>query len=202
MKNNPAQLELFDLHNQEAHGNSPKADPLQQAKVRGYQKVIFQAIAFIFVGLVSFSLGVEKGRKPIARVTPQASETSSVPFVPLSEVINGANVSDKPQKPEPDVKEESGSLLAKNQKQLKILKPQQGAITAKAQWTIQVASISRSKNVKKELSHLENKGYHAFGLVKGKYTVICVGKFAAKDHAQNSLAKLKTKYPDCQIRKL
>lgn len=200
--NNHTQLELFDLHNQEAEAHSPKADPLQLAKVRGYQKAIFQVIAFIFVGLVSFSLGVEKGKKPIARLTPQASETSNAPFVPLNEAISGAAVSDKPQKPEPEVKEESGSLLAKNQNQLKTLKPQQAAITAKAQYTIQVASISRTENVKKELSRLENKGYHAFGLVKGKYTVICVGKFAAKDHAQNSLAKLKTKYPDCQVRKL
>ncbi|OGX32220.1 MAG: hypothetical protein A3G37_00685 [Omnitrophica WOR_2 bacterium RIFCSPLOWO2_12_FULL_46_30] len=199
MKNNPTQLELFNLHNQEAEAQSPKADPLQLAKVRGYQKAIFQVIAFIFVGLVSFSLGVGKGRKPIARVTPQ--ETNA-PFVPLNEAISGAAVSDKPQKPERDIGEESGSLLAKNQNQLKILKPQQGAITVKAQYTVQVASISRSENVKKELSRLENKGYHAFGLVKGKYTVICVGKFAAKDHAQNSLTKLKTKYPDCQIRKL
>lgn len=197
--NNPTQLELFDLHNQKAQGNSLKADPLTLAKVRGYQKAIFQVIAFIFVGLVSFSLGVEKGKKPIARVTAQEI---NAPFVPLNEAISGAAISDKPQKPEPDVKEESGSLLAKNQNQLKIFKPQQGVITVKAQYTIQVASILRSENVKKELSRLENKGYHAFGLVKGKYTVICVGKFAAKDHAQNSLAKLKNKYPDCQVRKL
>lgn len=182
---NPTQLELFDLHEQEAQTQSPKADPLRLAKVRGYQKSIFQAIAFIFVGLVSFSLGVEKGRKPI-----------------VNEAASGAAVSDKPQKPEPDVKEESGSLLAKNQNQPKVLKPQQAAITVKAQYTIQVASISRSENVKKELSRLENKGYHAFGLLKGKYTVICVGRFAAKDHAQDSLAKLKNKYPDCQVRKL
>lgn len=197
--NNPTQLELFDLHEQEARGNSPKADPLRLAKVRGCQKAIFQAIAFIFVGLVSFSLGVEKGRKLIVRVTPQEIKA---PFVPLNEAIGGAAVNDKPQKLEPDVKEESGSLLAKNQNQPKALKPQPAAITAKAQYTIQVASISRSENVKKELSRLENKGYHAFGLLKGKYTVICVGKFAAKDHAQDSLAKLKNKYPDCQVRKL
>ncbi|OGX26300.1 MAG: hypothetical protein A3J51_04705 [Omnitrophica WOR_2 bacterium RIFCSPHIGHO2_02_FULL_45_21] len=199
MKNNPTQLELFDLRNQAAQGNSPKADPLRLAKVRGFQKAIFQLIAFIFVGLVSFSLGVEKGKKPIARVIPQEI---NAPFVPLSEAISGAAVSDKPQKPEPEVKEENASLLAKNQNHLKISKPRQGATTAKAQYTIQVASISRSENVKKELSRLENKGYHAFGLVKGKYTVICVGKFDLKDHAQNSLVKLKTKYPDCQLRKL
>lgn len=199
MKNNPAQLELFDLRNQEAQVNSAKADPFQLAKVRGYQKAIFQLVAFIFLGLVSFSLGVEKGKKTIARAIPQEI---SAPFVPLNEAISGSAVSDKPQKPEPEVKEYSGSLLAKNQNQIEIFKPQQGAITAKAQWTIQVASILRSINVKKELSRLENKGYHAFWLVKGKYTVICVGKFAAKGHAQSSLAELKTKYPDCQLRKL
>lgn len=196
MKNNPTQLELFDLHNQEAEAQSPKADPLQLARVRHYQKAIVHLIAYIFVGLVSFSLGVEKSKETISRVIPQEI---NAPFVPLNKTISGAAVSDKP---EPAVKEENGSLLAKNQNQLKISKHQQGAITAKAQYTIQVASILRSENVKKELSHLKNKGYHAFGLMKGKYTVICVGKFAAKGPAQNSLAKLKTKYPDCQIRRL
>lgn len=199
MKNNPTQLELFDSHNQEAQVQSVKADPLRLAKVRGYQKAIFQLIAVIFVGLVSFSLGVEKGKKQIARAAPR--ETSA-PFVPLSEAISGAAVSDKPQKPAPGVPKEQGDLLAKNQNQLKIAKPLQGVITAKDQYTIQVASILRVENVKKELSRLENNGYSAFWLVKGKYTVICVGKFAAKGHAQDSLAKLKNKYPDCQVRKL
>lgn len=181
MKNNPTQLELFDLRNQEEQGNPPKADPLQLAKVRGCQKVIFQLIAFIFVGLVSFSLGVEKGRKPMVRLRSPLT----------NEAISAAAVSDKPQNPGPDIKSPT------TQKDAAVLEGY-----PEAQWTIQVASILRSENVKKELARLENKGYSAFGLVKGKYTVICVGKFAAKDHAQNSLAKLKTRYPDCQIRKL
>lgn len=200
MKNNPTQLELFDLHHQETEGNSAKADPLQLAKVRGYQKAIFQVIAFIFVGLLSFSLGVEKGKKLIVRVTPQEIKA---PFVPLSEAIGGAAVSDKPQKPgrgalqeaQPSPRQSPSAFTPKSAPIAKEESPQ-------ARYTIQVASILRSENVKKELSHLKDKGYNVFVLIKGKYTVICVGKFAVQGQAQNSLAKLKNKYPDCQIRKL
>ena len=194
MKNNPAQLELFDLHNQDAQSNSLKADPLSLAKARDYQKLIFRVIAFIFFGLVSFSLGVEKGKKSIARVSPQEIKA---PFVPLGEFING-----------PAASETTGAVGINN---VQIEKKASGAYIEKAktegksketQYTVQVASILRSENVKKELARLENKGYSAFGLLKGKYTVVCVGKFTAREQAQNALAKLKTKYPDCQIRKL
>lgn len=194
MKNNPAQLELFDLHNQDAHSNSLKADPSLLASVRDYQKLIFRVIAFIFFGLVSFSLGVEKGKKSIAKVSPQEIKA---PFVPLDKIINGPGSG------------ETTSAAGINNVQIEkkpdavyIEKAKTEVKSKEMQYTVQVASILRSENVKKELARLENKGYSAFGLLKGKYTVVCVGKFIARHKAQEALAKLKTKYPDCQIRKL
>ena len=52
------------------------------------------------------------------------------------------------------------------------------------------------------VSQLKSKGYTAFSLTKGKYTVICVGRFNAKEDAQINLVKMKNSYPDCQIRRL
>jgi cell division septation protein DedD len=71
-----------------------------------------------------------------------------------------------------------------------------------ANYTIQVASISRAENAKRELTRLKNKGYSAFSLSKGKYIVICVGRFGAKEEAAISAQKLKSRYPDCIIRRL
>ncbi len=202
MKNTPAQLELFDLHNQDAHSNALKADPIQLAKARDYQKLIFRVIAFIFFGLVSFSLGVEKGKKSIAMVSPQETRA---PFVPLDKFID----TQRSRSINAPAAGESASAIGINNVQVDkkvdgayIEKAKTEGKSKEAQYTVQVASILRSENVKKELSRLENKGFSAFGLLKGKYTVVCVGKFTAREQAQNALAKLKTKYPDCQIRKL
>jgi len=95
----------------------------------------------------------------------------------------------------------SASLDKKTEKVNLQAKPDSKELVQK-NYTIQVASISNSKNVGKELSKLRSKGYTAFSLTKGKYTVICVGRFNARKDAQINLVKMKNSYPDCQIRRL
>lgn len=192
-KNNTAQLEMFTLDDQDiAYDKSvSRADPLRLEKVRDYQKLIFKCIAFMLVSLVSFSLGVEKGKKAVQMLRPALEQASpketadvtveqkippTITHTPIDIRIVASS------KPKPAV------LKEKSEK--------------KANYTIQVASISKAKNVKGELTSLKNKGYSVFSLVKGKYTVICVGRFNAKEDAKNSLEKLRNKYPDCQIRRL
>lgn len=191
IKNNAGQLELFQLDEQggkDFNNSGRPKDPLHLGKVREYQKLILSLLACIFIGMASYSLGFEKGRKLIVKAESGAPVNASSPR--LTPDI-------------PDIKKDVSYLLAVS------TQPGAKAVISNAQkpiassiYTIQVASISQSENVKKELSNLKNKGYSAFSLSKGKYMVICVGRFNVKTEAQNNLEKLKNKYPDCQIRRL
>ena len=193
-KQNISQLEMFSLDAQGAVADrgAPGYDPSRVKIVRGYQKLVLKAIAFIFISLVAYSQGVEKGKRQAAnltggltrRVSPGeiTKDAAASAVTPVAAGVPISASADAPLRPP----------LAEAVK----LEP------GKNNYTIQVASISNNKNIKSELASLKNKGYTAFSLVKGKYTVICVGKFEEKEDAKVKLQKLKTRYPDCQIRRL
>ncbi len=203
-KVNPTQLELFELSEPAAStgkdfaANSHLHGPL----VRRYQKVIINIVAVIFISLASYSLGVEKGKKT-ALVT--AVELSA-PHVNTQINLNAITPADSSGARASSVKE-SGNRVKVNarvdtQANTEENKEKDKEKTRINNFTIQVASISQNKNVSKELAQLKNKGYSAFSMPKGKYTVICVGEFSVKEDAHNAFLKLKSSYPDCQLRRL
>lgn len=194
-KQNTAQLEMFTLDGQDAaHGRGVSAvDPIRLKKVRDYQKMIFRGSAIMLICLVSFSLGVEKGKR-----------TAVVGIAPLLEqprLEETADIAVPPQTP-PAITHTPADIRALASGRPGVQEAALKQKQKKASYTIQVASISEPKNARRQLASLENKGYSAFSLVKGKYTVICVGRFSDKEDARNNLEKLKVKYPDCLIRRL
>lgn len=213
LRNNSVQLEMFKTDDEASGGQGASGgNPLHLKKIRDYQKAIYTLVAFIFVSLVSFSFGVEKGKKQIAGIMP------GMKIEPLSlPKVESANNS-LPVETKPVFRPQEPPLLAKNKKEektgplVKTLPLRMGRFIPldkksddkfnQTSYTIQVASIAKSQNVTKELSKLKNKGYTAFSLAKGKYTVICVGRFNTREDAQINLARMKNSYPDCQIRRL
>lgn len=195
-KENMAQLEMFSL---EADGHAvdngaPARDPSRLKIAREYQKLVLKGITLILISLLAYSRGVEKGKR--LAVNSAGGLTQNTAVKEAAAVVTSVNSN--------PVVPMAVSAVDKN---TVIPKPPEAAIVAKTEsgkqnYTIQVASISKDKNAKSELARLRNKGYTAFSLVKGKYTVICVGKFEEKVEAVNNLEKLKVKYPDCQIRRL
>lgn len=193
-KQNISQLEMFSL---DAQGDAADRgvsgyDPSRVKIIRGYQKLILKVIAFIFISLLAYSMGVEKGKLRAANLT--GGLTHRAPAVEITKEPVASVVT--PAAAEAASGANADAQLRPLQAEAVKLEP------GKNNYTIQVASISRNKNVKSELASLRNKGYTAFSLVKGKYTVICVGKFEEKEDAKLKLQKLKTRYPDCQIRRL
>lgn len=206
MPEEKAQLELFNVeeHQRAVNKNVSSIDSVYVKKIRDYKKIIFSLIGVMFVALAAFSAGMEKGKKLALRGIQTATVSVLHTTQNTTPVINKSPVI-IPVKELP-VKE--ASVLAKNiavQGIPLVTAPEQkpkNLNTAKSNYTIQVASIAQNKYVTSELSQLKNKGYSAFSLVKGKYTVIYVGKFGAKEEAQNILPRLRADYPDCQIRRL
>ncbi len=217
--NNSVQLEMFKTDDEASGGQGVSGkNPLQLKKIRGYQKFIYTFVAFIFVSLVSFSFGVEKGKKQIAGIMPMGREPLSSPKAepasltveagplpskqgPILLVNKNTTFSQKTDGVTALITGKSAPLGKKTEEVNLQAKPDSKELVRK-NYTIQVASISNSKNVSKELSKLRSKGYTAFSLTKGKYTVICVGRFNAREDAQINLVKMKNSYPDCQIRRL
>lgn len=195
--NSTQQLEMFGSGGGSDFDN--ERPPLKEnaaflEKVYSYKKNIFFFIIFLFVSLISFSLGIEKG-KATAKFTATRNIVDQDTQAPSKEPIV------IPQEQQPVVKEEKtpvASSVAKEKKE----KTKNKEEFKKANYTIQVASVLQKKNINTELSKLKSKGYSAFSLPKGKYTVICIGKFNLKEEAQQFLQKLKTKYPGSQIRRL
>lgn len=194
-KEDMAQLEMFNLDadgRAEDRGASAR-DPSRLKITREYKKLILKGIALILISLLAYSRGVEKGKRLAVSFAEGLTQNAAVKeaaartvSVNSNSAATAATVVDK------------NAVIPKTPEAVIAPKPE----TGKQNYTIQVASISKDKNAKNELARLRNKGYTAFSLVKGKYTVICVGKFEEKVEAINNLEKLKVKYPDCQIRRL
>jgi len=69
-------------------------------------------------------------------------------------------------------------------------------------YTIQVASFKGPVYAQKEADSLKKMGHEAFILNKGKYVILCVGKFPEELKAKSILSQMKKKYKDCLIRRL
>ncbi|RKY27784.1 MAG: hypothetical protein DRP61_03350, partial [Candidatus Omnitrophota bacterium] len=69
-------------------------------------------------------------------------------------------------------------------------------------YSIQLATYTKKEIAEAEAKKLKRKGLNPLLLKKGKYLVLCVGKFRTKEEAKNLLANLKKRYTDCFLRKL
>lgn len=217
-KHNPVQLELFqgDGHSAMAQADSSRRELRPASLVRHYRKAVLSLVMVIFVSLVSYSFGVERGKNGALKataalppLTTSARQKISMPSQNTTDTFTGRQAAllspiavglKQNEKKSASVaienRGQTDSDLPKIQK-APVLKDSQTAT-----YTVQVASIQQRKNISKELTHLKTKGYNGFDLRKGTYTVICVGKFNVAQEAKNMQQKLKSSYPDCMIRRL
>ncbi len=68
-------------------------------------------------------------------------------------------------------------------------------------YTIQVVTYRSEAQALKEVSRLQEKGYTAAIINRGKLYVICVGRFENRTGANGVMQALKKRYPDCFLRK-
>lgn len=80
-------------------------------------------------------------------------------------------------------------------------KPLNSVVSA-FKYTIQVASYADEKFARKAAVDLNKSGFETLIMQKGKYAILCVGKFNKKNEASAVLSKLKSKYKDCLVRSI
>lgn len=149
------------------------------ASLRAYEKSIVIIISLVVIGIISFSLGVEKGKRIAAKLQPAALQTAVSPVA----VSN------------PTLKEEQPPVLIRQE-----LKEAIGSYTIN--YTIQVASYRTKTHAEKEAGALKKKGFSPFVLSKGEFSVVCVGNFPKQGSAKSLLTELKKQYRDCYVRRL
>lgn len=143
-------------------------------------KLYLSAVFFIIIFVVSFSLGVEKGKRiNLANLKTQPIESKKVmQKEPLPASI---------EKSKDEVERET---ITETPTQPEVI------------YAIQLASYSRKDIAEEEAKKLGKKGFKPFLIQKGKYLVLYVGKFKTKKEARSVAHSLKSRYSDCLIRKL
>jgi hypothetical protein len=139
-----------------------------------YENLIIMIIAIIMLFIISYSLGVEKGKHLV--VLKKDNLVEETPHIQ-------ERVEKKPLKrsPQPLKKKKTRTKFA-------------------SQYTIQVATFRKSVSVQQEMERLKNKGYQPFVINRGKFSEICVGSYSSKNAASVDLAKLRKIYADCFLR--
>ncbi|PIP19833.1 MAG: hypothetical protein COT38_04380 [Candidatus Omnitrophica bacterium CG08_land_8_20_14_0_20_41_16] len=222
------QLELF-LQSQDNPELSIKHSEKNSfaARIWGYEKTILIIIALLITGIISFSLGVEKGKR--MSVNPVRNTTQTSLNTIASNGVNQpalANLKGKSPVGHPAI----GGAIAKptnqkavvwppiakptNQKAVvwppiakpikKVEPPKQPPVvlTQQGPYTIQVASFKTNLYAQKEAELLKQRGFKALTLKRGKYIILCVGNFPNKETARPLLSELSKYYKSCYIRRL
>ena len=184
-KINHSQLELFSQPSNRYQAKTGYRSRSFFNNIKNYEKIIMVGIGFIIIGIISFTSGVEKGKKMAsARNDPH-------PNIALSEPSN---------RNQPILKKYDADKPFTAASQPMAIAPQKAA--GAKNFTVQVATYRSQTFAQKEAGSLKNKGLLPLLLSKGGFTILCVGKFADKENARPLLSQLKNRYPDCRIRRL
>lgn len=189
-KDSPYQLEMFSAQNPTFAHKGDRRDNLFFNFVRNHEKAILVIIGIITVSIISFGLGVEKGKRVASdKFNPRldmAEKPSLPPVAPAEQP--------KPQLTRETVALPEGSVEAKEKSAPQFLE-QQG-------YVIQLASYQQRNLADKEAEELKKKGFSPIILKKGVFTVLYVGNFPSKESASAKLSELRKRYTDCYVRRL
>jgi hypothetical protein len=167
--------------------------------------VLFMVIIMIMV--LSFSWGVERGKKIVARKNinpPMVAATAEIGpghdiITPESLAVSSPQVLSQPV----EVKSEQDPVVSPDNAVAISTEIASSEKSVDNVYTVQVASFKKgSTYAEKEAINLKDKGYEILVIPKGKYSIVCVGKFALEDQANVFSQKLKKQYKDCLVRRL
>ena len=168
------QLYLFSHRKDNEKGSSRPKVILPQ------DTLILLAVIAILLFIISFSIGVEKG-KNIARGISGVKE----------EIASPARSQDTATTRSTIIKEGAEA----NQRS------EEGAGEDRERYHVQVASFKKENSASKEVERLEDNGYPVVVMKKGDYVVIYVGGFESEGEARSNFQNLKKKYKDCIFKK-
>jgi len=193
-----SQFELFPRSKDEKVSNSSKKCVVLKDLTLSVENIILLSIILVMGFVLFFSFGVERGKQVVL-----ADQDDSVQSIALQEDIEIKQASDTIAKTSSEaiidpLKETEGNEV---REVIKIPQVQEIEINENF-FTIQVASFKLDKNAQKEAETLRNKGFEIYVLPKGRYSIVCVGKFNQKSEANDFAVRLKHRYNDYLVRRL
>lgn len=179
-----AQPELFPNFTQEQNEPRPVKKiifPQKKLKITlPYEGIFLLIIGFMMVVIISFSLGVEKGKRiKSAQLTPLSLRESQEPIRSSQKTAMGLL----------PVHEE----ISKEKEAL--------PVDHSRPYTIQVVTYRRKGYAREEMARLEKRGYQPFIITSGEYIQLCVGTYSNQKEARQLQKILKKTYRDCYVRR-
>ncbi|MDP8289519.1 MAG: SPOR domain-containing protein [Candidatus Susulua stagnicola] len=166
---NSRQLYLFSHNKNNEKGNG------RPRIILPLDTLILLGVIVILLFTLSFSMGVEKGKKVIL-----GGEKTTKKTVNSTQIEEAATTIDK-----------------KIEKNTNIIQKLKETVEEKDRYHVQVASFKGENSALKEVKSLESNGYPVTVMKKGDYVVIYVGGFENKGEAKTNFINLKKKYKDC-----
>jgi cell division septation protein DedD len=179
---NNHQLELFSQSQGGSRSKRAQGKPFLSA-IRGYEKILLLIICFFVTAVISYSIGVEKGKRVSVAKSVSVQQVPAVVQEPAPKVTVPVPVTQTEQEP---------IIVPAGSKE----------IVKHGGYTIQLASYKTKASADKEAQLLKKKGYSPLVLSKGDYVVLCVGNFTTKETAKPMLAQLGKRYKGCYLRRL
>ncbi|MGE0269084.1 MAG: SPOR domain-containing protein [Candidatus Omnitrophota bacterium] len=161
------------------------------------EHIVGICIIFIVTNVVVFCLGVKKGQ---VHKNSQTTIEKNVADKNKESAIIVRSGEPKPDELESSLVQEED--IPSGQKSVEVLEielPKE--VMDELKYTIQVASFKEEQSALKEEVNLRKKGYETSIMQKGKYSIVCVGKFSAHQEAKQFSERLKNRYKDCLVRR-
>jgi len=169
------QLYLFNHHRDNEKGSSrPKV-------ILPLDTLILLGVITILLFTISFSLGVEKGKRITRKIEGIKKEIAN-PGIQNQNTTTTKNKSI-------------------NKKAEAIQRPKEKVVEDRKRYHVQVASFKKENSAQAEVERLEENGYPVRIMKKGDYVVIYVGGFESEREARSSFNDLKKRYRDCIFKK-
>jgi len=191
------QKELFEEFKEGQGKIRQIADKIGERQHRLYlhlplENIIFIAIIIIMGVIVSFALGVERGKRlnKTAEETPEtqtAEQTTTLPSnIKHADIAEGQPSSDA---------DKSTDFAPASEDTVRT-----EGVTQKS-YTIQLISYKQKRLAEREIDKLQKKGVEAYIIRSGKWYQICAGDYDSVDEAKHDLKKFEDHYKGCFIRK-
>lgn len=219
-----AQLELFPGESKMVlDANKPRY--LFANLTLSFENLVVVSMLALLALLFSFSLGVERGKtivnlntqeiisveKKMPKVQKNVTDkrriepSMTVPLATTASIESkGAPVHYRLETtstiPTSVVSSNPQDLAVAVQKNL--MNTPKPVLSAKEEYTVQIASYKTEGVALRANSSLQKKGWTGFVMQKGDYFILCAGKFSDKNEAQKALGQLKKQYNDSLVRRL
>lgn len=169
------------------------------------ENLVVLSILCIMLAVFAYSLGVERGKFVMASQFKERRQTK-----PLMSEAQAVAASLQVAETKPALQVVAGNVVPQQapvsavQPEISIPALEQNLQKADPnfKFTVQVASYADEKFAKRVAEDLGKKGYQTLVMKKGKYFILCIGKFNMKQEAVAMTAKLKSKYKDCLVRSM